>query len=46
MGVSDHVKTEKSLSQEPIVVITHLINFSTYDCIVFFLQNEFISLCR
>ena len=25
------VKTEKSLSQQPLVVITHLVNLSTYD---------------
>ena len=34
------VKTEKSLSQKPLVVIIHSVNLSTYECIVFFLQYD------
>ena len=36
MGSVTPAKTEKSLSLE-----THIINLSTYDCIVFFLQYDF-----
>ena len=34
-------KTERSLSQDPLVVIIHLSNLSTYECIVLFLLYDF-----
>ena len=41
MGPLTPVKTEKSLSQEPLVVITHLINMYS---ILFYFNMSFISL--
>ena len=42
MGSLTPLKTEKSLTHEPLVVNIHLINLSTYECIVFvLLQYDF-----
>ena len=42
MGSVVLVKTEKSLSLEPLVVIIHIVNLSTYECIVFVYFNTII----
>ena len=42
MGSVVPVKTEKWLSQEPLVVIIHIVNLSTYECMVFFYINTIV----
>ena len=36
-----YFKTEKSLSQEPLIAIIHLVNFSIHVCIVIFTSIRF-----